>query len=195
MSVTAEQWAQAEAERQRQADMVQTLTNEVRRLGKDRTTICRPIQRLTAGQFLPTPRVDPLDAAGQPPQATPAGRGIIENWKPLVFSGDENTWRDWSFKLRSYVSVVDLQLGSARKRVGTKCAGEPRHGRTAQVSARHADQRTRTAGHPTSAEWSAGIPRSCPKVQSAFASTFPGTGAGAHAFRFLVKSQLVSQID
>ena len=28
-----------------------------------------------------------------------------------MFSGDESTWGDWSFKLRSYVSVVDLQLG------------------------------------------------------------------------------------
>ena len=31
--------------------------------------------------------------------------------KPPVLSGDENTWSDWSFKLRLYVSVVDLQLG------------------------------------------------------------------------------------
>ena len=30
--------------------------------------------------------------------------------KPPVFSGDESTWSDWSFKLRSFVSVVDLQL-------------------------------------------------------------------------------------
>ena len=28
-----------------------------------------------------------------------------------MFSGEESTWGDWSFKLRSYVSVVDLQLG------------------------------------------------------------------------------------
>ena len=28
-----------------------------------------------------------------------------------MFSGDESTWGDWSFKLRSYVSVVDVQLG------------------------------------------------------------------------------------
>ena len=26
--------------------------------------------------------------------------------KPPVFSGDESTWSDWSFKLRSYVSVI-----------------------------------------------------------------------------------------
>ena len=42
MNVTAEQRAQAEAERQRQAEMVQTLFNEVRRLGtQSRATICR----------------------------------------------------------------------------------------------------------------------------------------------------------
>ena len=28
-----------------------------------------------------------------------------------MFAGDESTWGDWSFKLRSNVSVVDLQLG------------------------------------------------------------------------------------
>ena len=37
MNVTAEQWAQAEAERQRQAEMVQTLSNEVRRLGTEQS--------------------------------------------------------------------------------------------------------------------------------------------------------------
>ena len=31
--------------------------------------------------------------------------------KPPVFSSDETTWSDWSFKLRSYVSEVDLYLG------------------------------------------------------------------------------------
>ena len=35
MNVTAEQWAQAEAERQRQAEMLQILFNEVRRLGTE----------------------------------------------------------------------------------------------------------------------------------------------------------------
>ena len=50
---------------------------------------------------------------GVPLQATLAGRGIIDTriGKPPVFSGDESTWSDLSFKLRSYVSVVDLQLG------------------------------------------------------------------------------------
>ena len=35
MNVTPEQWAQAEAERPRQAEMVQTLISEVRRLGTE----------------------------------------------------------------------------------------------------------------------------------------------------------------
>ena len=64
MSVTAEQWAQAEAERRRQADMVQTLFNEVRRLGTEQTNNLQERQGLRSEQFLPTPRVDPLDAFG-----------------------------------------------------------------------------------------------------------------------------------
>ena len=92
---------------------------------------------MRAEQFLPTPPVDPLEAGGQPPQATPAGRGIIDTriGKPAVFSGDEKTWRDWSFKLRSYASVDDgrSRAGSALNCLGTKCAGESRHGRTAEV--------------------------------------------------------------
>ena len=57
--------------------------------------------------------MEPSEGADVPPQTTPAGRGIIDTRivKPPVFSGDESTWGDWSFKLRSYVSVVDLQLG------------------------------------------------------------------------------------
>ena len=35
MNVTAEQWAQAEAERQKQADVVQSLINDVRQLGTE----------------------------------------------------------------------------------------------------------------------------------------------------------------
>ena len=54
-----------------------------------------------------------IGGADTPPLATPAGRGIIDTriGKPPVFSGDESTWGDWSFNLRSNVSVVDLQLG------------------------------------------------------------------------------------
>ena len=42
---------------------------------------------LRAEQFVPTPPMDPLDAGGQPPQATPAGPRIIDTriGKPLVF--------------------------------------------------------------------------------------------------------------
>ena len=113
MSVTAEQWAEAEAERQRQAEMVQTLINEVPRLGTEQNNNLQEIQKLRADQFLPTPLVETSEGAGTPPEATPAGRGNIDTriGKPPVFPGDESTWGDWSFKLRSCVSVVDLQLG------------------------------------------------------------------------------------
>ena len=46
MSVTAEQGAQAEAERQRRADMVQPLINEVRRLGAQQNNNLQEIHRL-----------------------------------------------------------------------------------------------------------------------------------------------------
>ena len=120
MSVTAEQWAQAEAERQRQAEMVQTLINEVRQMGTEQNDNLQEIQRLRAEQSLSTPPVETSEGAGTPPQATPAGRGIIDTriGKPPVFSGDESTWSDWSFKLRSCVSVVDLQLGRMMEEVG-----------------------------------------------------------------------------
>ena len=87
--------------------------NEVRRLGTEQNNNQQEIQRLRAEQFLPTLPVDTLNGAGQPSQATLAGRKIIDAriQKPLVFAGDENTWCDRSFKLRSYVSEADLQLG------------------------------------------------------------------------------------
>ena len=166
--------------------MVQTLINEVRRLRTEQNNNLQQIQRLRAEQFLPTPPMDPPDRTGPPPQATPAGRGIIDTriGKSPVFSGDENTWGDWSFKLRSCVSAVDLQLGRM-----TEAAELAAHANawlpSAPLSqdmdapARHADQRTRTADP---AKRSAGIPRPCSKVQSAFASTFLGTAARAHAF-------------
>ena len=114
MSVTGEQWAQAESERQRQAELVQTLVNEVRRLGAEQHNYLQEIQRLRAERTLTVDARDDSDAA---PQAFLAGRSVIDTriGKPLVFSGDESTWSDWSFKLRSYVSVVDLQLGRVRK--------------------------------------------------------------------------------
>ena len=48
MNVTAEQWAQAEAERQRQTDMEQTLINEVRRLGIEQNNNLLEVHRLRA---------------------------------------------------------------------------------------------------------------------------------------------------
>ena len=114
MSVTGEQWAEAESERQRQAELVQTLVNEVRRLGAEHYNYQQEIQRLWAERILTVDAPDDADAA---PQAVPAGRSIIDMriGKPIVFSGDESTWSDWSFKLRSYVSVVDLQVGRVMK--------------------------------------------------------------------------------
>ena len=62
MNVTAEQWAQAEAERQRQAEMVQTLFNEVRRLGTEQSNNLPEIQRLRAEQLLTVPSVEPSES-------------------------------------------------------------------------------------------------------------------------------------
>ena len=90
MNVTADQRAQAEAERQRQAEMVQTLFNEVRRLGTEQSNDLQEIQRLRAEQLLTVPPVDPSEGADAPPPTTPAKRGIINTriGKPPVFSGD-----------------------------------------------------------------------------------------------------------
>ena len=55
MRVTVEQWGQAEADRQRQSDMVQTLINEVRRLGTVQSNHLQEIQKMKPEQFLPTP--------------------------------------------------------------------------------------------------------------------------------------------
>ena len=184
MNVTVEEWTQAEAERQRQAEMVQTLFNEVRRLRTEQSNNLQEIQRLRAEQLLTVPPVEPSEGADAPP-TTPAGRGIIDTriGKPPVFSSYEGTWGDWSFKLRSYVSVVDLQLGRMMEAAELAASTwTPSEGRTAQAPARHVDKRTRTADHPTAAKRSTGIPRSCSKVHSAFASPFPGTAAREHAF-------------
>ena len=87
MNVTAEQWAQAEAERQRQAEMVQTLFNEVRRLGTEQSNNLREIRRLRAEQLLTVPPVEPSEGADAPPPTSPTGRGIIDTriGKPPVF--------------------------------------------------------------------------------------------------------------
>ena len=51
---------------------------------------------------------EPESITGSPKLALPAGRGIIDTRivTSSVFTGDQNTWGDWSFKLRSYVLVV-----------------------------------------------------------------------------------------
>ena len=78
----------------RQAEMVQTLFNEVRRLEKEQSNNLQEIQRLRAEQLLTVPPVEPSDGADVPPPTNPAGRGIIDTriGKPPVFSGDESTW-------------------------------------------------------------------------------------------------------
>ena len=77
MSVTAEQLAQAEAERQRQAEMVQTHFIEVRRLGTEQSNNLQEIQRLRAEQLVTAPPVEQSEGADAPPPTTPAGRGRI----------------------------------------------------------------------------------------------------------------------
>ena len=96
MNVTAEWWAEAEAERQRQAEMVQTLFREVRRLGTEQSNNLQEIQRLRAEQLLTVPPMEPSEGADAPPPTTSAGRGIIDTriGKPPVFLGDESTWGD-----------------------------------------------------------------------------------------------------
>ena len=93
--MTAEQWAQAEAERQRQAEVVQTLFNEVRRLGIEQNNNLQEIQRLRAEQLLTVPPVEPSGGADAPPPTIPAGRGIIDTriGKPPVFERQERQTR------------------------------------------------------------------------------------------------------
>ena len=81
-------------------------------MGAEQNNYLQVIQRLRAKR---TVTVD--DDADAAPQAVPAGRSDNDTRKgePLVFSGDESTWSVWSFKLRSCVSVVDLQLGRVMK--------------------------------------------------------------------------------
>ena len=62
--------------------MVQSLINEVRRLGLEQNNNLQEIQTLRAEQFLPAPPVDPPDEAGPPPQAILTGRDHRhENWE------------------------------------------------------------------------------------------------------------------
>ena len=95
------------------------------------------------------------------------------------------------------VDVLDRMMEEAKLATHADAwlPGEPvNHGRTAQVSDRHADQRTRTADYPTSAECSSRIPRPCSKVQTTFASTFSGTAARAHAFRFWEPTGVIDRL-
>ena len=108
MNVTVEQWAQAEAERQRQSEMVQTLINEVRRLGTEQKNILQEIQRVRAEQLLPVPPVEPSEGGRYTTTGNSCRTRNHRHEKSVVFSGDESTWEDWSFKLCFYVLVVDF---------------------------------------------------------------------------------------
>ena len=85
--------------RQRQADLVQTLSHEVRRLGAEQDT------EAGGRTFVAHTANEPESITGSQTLALPAGRGIIDTRivTSSVFTGDQNTWGDWSFKLRSYV--------------------------------------------------------------------------------------------
>ena len=107
MSVIGGQCAQAETERQRQAELVQTLVNEVRRLRAEQHTCQQEIQRLRAEQFAFGDVPDDADATQH---SVPAARSIVDESR-LCSQVTRATWSDWSFKLRSYVSVVDMYLG------------------------------------------------------------------------------------
>ena len=113
MSVTAEQWAQPQPERQRQADKVQTLINVVRRGETEQNNNLLETQRLRTGQAV-SPPANPrgTQASQQPIPALPTGRGLIDTRveKLPACKGDESPCGDWSFQLRSKVSVVDFQL-------------------------------------------------------------------------------------
>ena len=132
--------------------MVQTFINEVRRCRTEQNNNnLQEIQRLWLNSSCGNIGGSPYTT-----QATPAGCGVIDTriGELLVFPGDENTWGDWSFKLHSNVSVVDLQLG-----------------RMMEAAELAAHARTRTADHPAATKRSTGIPPPFSKVQSAFAST------------------------
>ena len=170
---------------------MQTLFNEVRRLGTEQSNNLQEIQRLRAEPLLPVPPVETSGVADAPPQATPGGRRVIDTriGKPPVFSGDESTWVDWSFKLRSYVSVVDLQLGRMMEAVKlaahaiTWIPSEPlNQDMDAQVRYLHVVLTSGPALQIIRQQPSTGIPRSCSKVVSAFAGTFLGTAVKDHAF-------------
>ena len=136
------------------------------------------IQRLRAEQLLPIPPVETSEGAGTLPRAA-----CVFRWREHVVRCQVAFLRVSGW-LPTWAYDGSSRADSTCKHVDTEWIFEPRHGRTAQVHTRHADKRTRTADHPSTAMWSTGIPRSCSKVQSAFTSTFLGTAALDHAFRF-----------
>ena len=132
------------------------------------------IQRLRTERS-PTPAT-PRTASAAQPSPPKTGRGImdIRIGEPAVFAGDEKSWGDRRFKLRSYVSVVEStprqhdgrsRAGSPRERVATLHTSESRHGRAAQVSVRHADQWACTSDHPTTGVRFTSSPRPCSQIQ------------------------------
>ena len=117
--------------------MVQTLINEVRRLGTDQNNNLLEMQGLRAEKAVSPPASPRGTQAARPPTpAPPVGRGIIHTRVG-----------------RPFVSVVDpptrqkdgrSRAGGARECVATKFVGGPRHGRAAQVPV---DQRCRSSDH------------------------------------------------
>ena len=134
----------------------------------------------------------------QPPSA--AGRRVIDTraGQPPAFSGDENTWRDGSFKLRSCVSVMDLQLGKMMEEAELAA-----HAHVRQPSVlvnQDMDAQLRyllamlTSGtalqiNPTRAKQCASRARRCQNVRSPFASTFLGTASSAWAIRSWLRAR------
>ena len=104
---------QAEDERLRQAVLLNDHVQEVRRLGGEDATSLLEIRRLTAVQAA-TPSLKPgVTQTTQQPLAAPSERKRDhrhKSGKRSAFSGGDNTWGDWNFKVLSCVSVVDLQL-------------------------------------------------------------------------------------
>ena len=98
-------------------------------------------------------------------------------WESPLRSQETRTrGRDWSSKVRSTVSVADLHLGGMTEEAELAAhanAWQPSvlvnqdiHGRAAQVSARHVNQRISAADHPTTAERSASLARPLLKARS-----------------------------
>ena len=92
--------------------MVHALHNEVRRLGKEQSNNVQEVQRLRPEQLSTAPPVELSEGADDTSDNSCRTRNHRhENLEAACASGDESTWDDLSFKLRSCVSVLDLQLG------------------------------------------------------------------------------------